>query len=122
MEIEISKEFKFEASHLLPDHPGVCARLHGHSYRGKVIVSSLKLNDAGMVMDYHDLKKIINKVIVDKYDHIHLNDFFKNPTAEIMVRYLFEEFNKELSKGYPDVILKKIILKETANSEAIATI
>ncbi|MCK5235420.1 MAG: 6-carboxytetrahydropterin synthase QueD [Deltaproteobacteria bacterium] len=117
--INISRTFSFEAAHHIPNHKGACQNLHGHTYYGEVVVSSLGLDKMGMVMDYGDLKKMINERIVDRFDHTNLNDFFDNPTAEIMVRDLFIEFTVLLDKHYGDDIrLERINLKETANSNA----
>ena len=78
-EQKISKEYRFEASHYLPNHPGKCARLHGHSYRvvvqveGEVEDSGLNHHqaDRGMVMDYAELDAIV-KPIIERMDHTHL--------------------------------------------------
>ncbi|MCK9204672.1 MAG: 6-carboxytetrahydropterin synthase [Bacteroidales bacterium] len=72
--IRITKEFRFEAAHALWGHDGPCKNIHGHSYELTVTVmgapdtnpESAKL---GMVMDFGDLKKIVNNRIVDQFDH-----------------------------------------------------
>jgi queuosine biosynthesis protein QueD len=69
--MEISKTFKFEASHVLPNHPGKCSNLHGHSW---VLTVSIKGDidpNTGMVADYGDLAKAVNPIIND-LDHAHL--------------------------------------------------
>ena len=72
--IRITKEFKFETSHILKDYDGLCRNIHGHSYKLLVSVSGSPINNPedpknGMVMDFGDLKEIVYKDIVDKYDH-----------------------------------------------------
>lgn len=70
----ITKEFTFEAAHLLNGHPK-CGRLHGHSYRVVVELQAAELNtvsnssdEAGMVVDYAHLNPI--KDFIDlKLDH-----------------------------------------------------
>ena len=37
--MRIGKLFKFEAAHRLPNHPGKCKNLHGHSYKLEVVVN-----------------------------------------------------------------------------------
>lgn len=69
--MELTKEFRFEASHILPKHPGKCSRLHGHSWVLKVSVEGVINPETGFVMDYADLKKVVQPVI-DKIDHTHL--------------------------------------------------
>mgnify|MGYP003150962937 CR=1 FL=1 len=117
----ITKKFRFEAAHKLPHHEGACKNLHGHSYVLEVSLVSEQLQDGGpakgMMVDFGDLKSVVNP-IVDRYDHCCLNDHFENPTAEIMVRNIAEEIQKEL--GVPMEIYRvfKVRLYETVNSWA----
>lgn len=89
----ITKEFHFSAAHNLcnlpPEHP--CTKLHGHNYVVKVFLKSGRLNDAGMVRDYHDLS-MIREFIDEHFDHGNLNEFMENPTAEYIAQYLFQYF------------------------------
>ena len=68
----IQKEYHFSAAHLLPNHGGQCARLHGHNY--KVVVEVLgNINTLGgysdgMVLDFHDLDDIL-KSVIEPMDH-----------------------------------------------------
>lgn len=118
--ITITKSFNFEASHYLPHHKGKCANLHGHSYKLDVTVSGRIEEDenkpnCGMIMDFADLKAIVHRRVIDNYDHRNLNDFFKNPTAEIMVKKIASDIIEELPKGVHLVSCK---LWETATSYA----
>ena len=72
--IRITKEFKFETSHALSGHDGLCKNVHGHSYKLSVTIIGKPIQEPnnpkhGMVMDFSDLKKIINKIIVEPFDH-----------------------------------------------------
>lgn len=72
--IRITKEFRFEGAHALQDYDGKCRHIHGHSYRLFVTLKGTPLRDkknpkSGMVVDFGDLKKIVNKHIVDPFDH-----------------------------------------------------
>jgi 6-pyruvoyltetrahydropterin/6-carboxytetrahydropterin synthase len=66
----ITRIFNFEAMHHLPNHRGKCRRPHGHSYRlevtlrGPMIEAPGQSND-GMVMDFDDLKRIVNSTIIE---------------------------------------------------------
>ena len=95
--MQIGKHFEFEASHILPWHKGKCSRLHGHSYKLTVIVDG-NINKEGMVVDFEILKNVVKETIIDKYDHRHLNDFFENPTAEILAKSFFESADKKLRR------------------------
>lgn len=72
--IRLTKEFRFEMAHALWNYDGLCKNLHGHSYILNVTVIGEPIKDEnnpklGMVMDFGDLKKIVNEEIVDKLDH-----------------------------------------------------
>lgn len=72
--IRITKVFRFEGAHALQNYDGKCRHIHGHSYRLFVTLKGTPLSDnsspkSGMVVDFGDLKKIVNKHIVDPFDH-----------------------------------------------------
>jgi len=95
--VEISKEFEISCSHILPWHKGKCSRLHGHNYRIIVFASSpdgkQPLDSNGIVMDFGDITDLFKKEIDEKYDHRHLNDFFENPTAEMLAWNWLRDLN-----------------------------
>lgn len=72
----ISKEFSFSAGHMLPNHYGKCRRPHGHNYLVVVTVNGSTIattpidprSDEGMLMDFGELKQIVQPVI-DLLDH-----------------------------------------------------
>ena len=116
----VTKLFEFEACHHLPHYDGACHNLHGHSYKLEVTVSgqvSKNENDpkCGMIIDFKDLKAIVKSVAVDKYDHSNLNEFFPNPTAEIMVKQIAVDI---MSKLPQEVYLMSCKLWETSTSYA----
>lgn len=60
---------------------------HGHNYEIEVTVAGEPDKNTGMILDLKKLSEIIEKEIIDKVDHKHLNidvDFLKGviPTAE----------------------------------------
>lgn len=65
--MKIAKEYNWEMGHRLPFHEGKCKNLHGHSYKCMVEISG-DPDSNGMVLDYYDMKKIIQPVI-DELDH-----------------------------------------------------
>jgi queuosine biosynthesis protein QueD len=67
----LRKTFRFEASHVLPKHPGKCSRLHGHSWVLHVFVEGKVNPDTGFVMDYADISKAVEPLI-RLLDHTHL--------------------------------------------------
>ena len=136
--IRITKEFKFEMAHALHGYDGLCANIHGHSYRlwvtvrGDVKKEPAHIKD-GMVMDFIDLKSIIKPTIIKKYDHslvlnansphanLDLSAFDKvyylpyQPTSENLV----SDFANSITSLLPEnVELLKVVLSETVSSFA----
>ena len=74
--MELMKEFRFEASHILPKHPGKCSRLHGHSWVLRVFVDGEINHETGFVKDYAEISEIV-KPLVDNLDHKHLGAWSK---------------------------------------------
>jgi len=115
----ITKEFKFPMGHRLSKHKGLCHNLHGHNFKVQVTVESEELNSNDMVIDFSDLKKVVNSILKE-FDHamvlnpqdtdtieymksndnllIFITDEFddQDPTAEILSKYLYEEINRHL--------------------------
>lgn len=131
--ITISKEFRFEASHILPQHPGKCSRLHGHSWVLRVEVSGPINPLTGFVIDYTDLKDLVQLGIIDIVDHQHLGcggvilgaeedyqsavfgaKFY--PSSENLV-LKFRDILDEVIDS-PSAQLTAIILEETCTSRA----
>jgi 6-pyruvoyltetrahydropterin/6-carboxytetrahydropterin synthase len=74
MKVRLTREFSFEMAHTLVGYDGMCSQIHGHSYRLFVTVRGVPLTDPaspkdGMLMDFGQLKAIVNRTIVERYDH-----------------------------------------------------
>jgi 6-pyruvoyltetrahydropterin/6-carboxytetrahydropterin synthase len=114
--MQIRKHFRFEAAHVLPFHPGKCARMHGHSYRLEVAVRGPVQTDGpakGMIEDFDAVKRTVRTHVVDVLDHRTLNDLIENPTAERIVMWMWHELEPHLQG------LDELVLWETANSCAV---
>lgn len=137
--IRITKQFTFETAHALYGYDGKCRNVHGHSYKLSVTVIGQPITDPnhvkyGMVIDFSDLKKIVNQEIVDQFDHATV--FNKNtphielanelilrehhvilvdyqPTTENMIVDFAEKIALRLPK---DVVLHSLKLQETESS------
>lgn len=120
--ITVVKKFEFEASHKLPDESiyGKCANLHGHTYKLEVEVARLEFNEEyeTMVINFSDLKEIVNKTVIDKYDHTYLNEFWKFPTAETMIRTIAKDLKEAIKEYHEDMVIVELKLYETTNSYA----
>ena len=74
----VSKEFRFEANHNLPNHDGKCRNEHGHSYVVEVTIEgpdvvpvpqgSVGDPKEGMLLDFYDLSRIVQPFI-GWFDH-----------------------------------------------------
>lgn len=130
----ITKEFTFEAAHHLPNHRGKCRRPHGHSYRLQISLRGPIMNapgesSDGMVMDFDDLKTIVNATILEQLsdavpvgkdaqavekgglDHNDLNALTGiRTTAENLVHWIWDAL---VAGGVPDTLLYRIKLWET---------
>lgn len=118
--LTITKSFEFEACHHLPFYVGKCHELHGHSYKldvtiGGNLITDINNEKAGMLMDFNDLKALVNEKVIDRFDHKYLNRTFSNPTAEIMVESIFRVLKSCLPKN---VFLVSVKLWETRTSYA----
>ena len=138
--LRITREFRFEMAHALLGYDGLCSNIHGHSYQLTVTIIGTPVNDSlspknGMVIDFGELKDIITKEIISKFDHaMVLNDaapdkkqlmsmslFSKvvflpyQPTCENMLA----DFAARISKQLPaQVKLHNLRLRETHNAYA----
>jgi 6-pyruvoyltetrahydropterin/6-carboxytetrahydropterin synthase len=98
--VQIRKSFTFEAAHVLPNHPGKCSRLHGHSYRLDVTLEGPLQESgpaAGMVEDFEVLSRIVEAAVIPELDHRSLNDLIDNPTAERIAGWIWRRLAPELS-------------------------
>lgn len=112
----IRKQFTFEAAHVLPYHAGKCSRMHGHSYRLDVTLEgSLQIDGpaAGMIVDFDTLSKVVKAEVIGEVDHRSLNELIPNPTAENIVRWIWQR----LAPEFPQ--LAELVLWETVTSSAI---
>jgi 6-pyruvoyltetrahydropterin/6-carboxytetrahydropterin synthase len=91
----LTKEFLFEASHVLPHHSGKCSRMHGHSWKFAVEIRGGVLrrggSNHGMLMDYGVISAAVKPIVEDLLDHRHLNDVegIGYPTSERIAEWLF---------------------------------
>lgn len=96
----ITREAEFSAAHRLPGHPGPCAALHGHNWRVRLTLCRAGLDEAGMVLDFADVKRILQEVLA-ALDHRLLNEVppFDRlaPTAEHLARHLAEQVAAQLA-------------------------
>ncbi len=72
--VRVTKQFKFETGHAIYGYDGLCKNIHGHSFKLDVTIIGQPITAPdhvknGMVIDFGDLKTIVNQEIVHPFDH-----------------------------------------------------
>jgi len=100
--VAIRKTFEWHCAHRLEDHKGLCNSVHGHAYKLNVVVArddgeleDINNSTKGMVVDFSELKKIVNTEIVDKFDHAFVYNEENKESKEIAL-FLKEKINQKL--------------------------
>ena len=121
--LSVTKIVKFDAAHYLPNHEGKCKNLHGHTWKVEIKVSGQM--EAGIIIDFTDLKKVINHAILEKLDHSCLNDlgeasaYLSNPTAENLCLWISQQMVKPLTRYSTRVIRVRVWESEDSYAEWI---
>jgi len=118
---EVSAEKTFAAGHALRNYRGKCENVHGHNYRVQVTVQGERLDHAGLLVDFVELKRLMMAVI-DRLDHQFLNDVAPfdvlNPSAENLAKYFWDEISRDLTGEVP-VRVAEVRVWETDSSLAV---
>jgi 6-pyruvoyltetrahydropterin/6-carboxytetrahydropterin synthase len=116
---ELMVESQFSAAHQLRGYKGKCERLHGHNWRVQVVVTAEKPDEVGLVIDFHELKKITNEV-TSTLDHSVLNEIFPfteiNPSSENIAKWLYDTIKKKVNHYDVDVSSVTVWESETASA------
>ncbi len=111
--MELYKDFRFEAAHLLPKVPEghKCARLHGHSFRVRITVWGEMNPATGWIIDFDDIRQAFEPLL-EQLDHHYLNEIpgLENPTSEHLVQWIWERLKPTLPE------LKEIEISETCDT------
>jgi len=117
----VTREISFCYGHRLLNYEGKCRHLHGHNGRAVITLQTQDLDNLGMVMDFSQIKRILQSWIDDALDHkmlLHEDDpvlpFLRqrgepvfvmrvNPTAENIARLIYDY---AASHGLPVVEVK----------------
>ncbi len=89
----------FAAAHQLKMVAQKCENLHGHNWKIEACVAGEHLNDAGVLIDFGELKAHLADIMTT-LDHKFLNDleYFKggNPSSENVARYIADSLQKKI--------------------------
>lgn len=130
--MNLTTRFTFDAAHRILGHPGKCAYLHGHTYHLEVTVTSGGLDALGMIVDFDDLRALVRKAVLDRWDHATLLSaedplvpaitgvqaeapekvvrLKNNPTAEVLTREAWQAISQALPPG---LSLLRVKVEET---------
>lgn len=115
--IYLTRKIEFSASHYYhnpvfsPEENrrvfGKCANLqgHGHNYTLEVTVAGEPDESTGMVLDLKELKDILEREIMDRMDHRHLNHEVpelagKIPTTENIAVTIWDLLQPKITRGH----------------------
>ena len=138
--IRISRKFSFEAAHALQNYDGACRHIHGHSYKLEVSLLGPVRQEwghpkDGMVMDFGDLKKLVQTLVIGEWDHallLHqktkpalIDQLRKNGEKLVLLPYqpscenMLLDIRSRLQQHLPpEISLRRLMLSETENSYA----
>jgi len=116
MQVELVKEYRFEAAHRLPQVPPghKCARLHGHSFKFEIHVQGPVDERTGWLIDFGVLDETVLPLVA-RLDHYYLNEVegLENPTSEVLARWLYDRIRAKIPQ------LVAVTLYETCDARCI---
>ncbi|WP_028560631.1 6-carboxytetrahydropterin synthase [Paenibacillus pinihumi] len=121
---ELNKDFHFAAAHYIPaEEAGKCAQVHGHTYFANVTVAGDRLDEAGFLVNFSIIKKLIH----ERFDHTLLNDdpLFHDEvqeqftSSEIVARTIADLIQAHLDTLTHQPVCVQVFLRETPTSYVI---
>ncbi|MBI5025347.1 MAG: 6-carboxytetrahydropterin synthase QueD [Nitrospirae bacterium] len=116
---ELMIETSFSAAHQLRGYMGKCEKLHGHNWKVQVFVTAESLNEIGIAIDFHELKRITNEILMP-LEHSFLNELFPfteiNPSSENIAKWLYESIRKKIN--YDNLEVSAVMVWETETASA----
>jgi 6-pyruvoyltetrahydropterin/6-carboxytetrahydropterin synthase len=119
---EITVEDTFAAGHYLRHYKGKCENPHGHNYKVRITLAGQKLDQAGLLVDFKDLREVMKRTI-DRLDHKMINEVDPftelNPSAENLAKYFYDETTEKLDQATAGrVQVKNVTIFETETTTA----
>ncbi len=108
---------QFAAAHRLDNFYGKCEALHGHNWKVEVFLEGDRLDGAGLLMDFGQVKARTHELL-EEIDHKYLNELpafqHQNPSSENLARYLFERLAAALNRD--GVTVRRVSVWESDTS------
>ena len=96
---ELRVRTHFAAAHQLTMVGSKCENLHGHNWKVEVYVSGERLNKAGVLVDFGEIKRLV-RGIMQELDHRFLNELkaFDNnaPSSENIAQFIATELQQKI--------------------------
>lgn len=99
-----TRRFHFDAAHHLPNYEGKCRNVHGHRWDLEVTVED-RINENGFVLDFSEIKKIVEAEVISYFDHCDLNKLIENPTAENLCVAIWKILHNQLGLSLSSIRL-----------------
>ncbi|HEV8412332.1 MAG TPA: 6-carboxytetrahydropterin synthase QueD [Bryobacteraceae bacterium] len=113
---EVTVEQTFAAAHALRNYKGSCENVHGHNFKVQVVLAGERLDDAGLLVDFIDVKNLMGSVMA-RLDHQNLNEVApfdeKNPSAENIAEYFYSQMTGGLVNTPVPVRILEVKVWET---------
>ncbi|MCP3875720.1 MAG: 6-carboxytetrahydropterin synthase QueD [Desulfobacteraceae bacterium] len=121
---ELKVKTRFAGAHQLTMVGQKCENLHGHNWHIEVCVAGEKLNSAGVLVDFGDIKKAVRQVVDGELDHKFLNELEmfndSQPTSERIAVYIAQRVQSYINTGIKENIkVSKVMAWES--DDACAT-
>ena len=87
------------SSHMLKNHKGKCAKLHGHQYEIEITLKApyeeIEKDDCNFLIDFYDFDKKWEKLFPT--DHININEVTgeDNPSVEFLSKWIYDNLDVE---------------------------
>jgi 6-pyruvoyltetrahydropterin/6-carboxytetrahydropterin synthase len=96
---ELKVVTRFAAAHRLTMVGTKCENMHGHNWKIEVFLTGEKLDEAGVVMDFGDIKTRLREII-GRLDHQYLNELAmfqgRQPSSERIATYIAAELQRAI--------------------------
>lgn len=113
---------RFSAAHQLRMVAEKCENLHGHNWKIEVFVTGNALNEAGILMDFGEIKKEVAGVM-KSLDHRFLNElecFDGKPSSENIAMYIADTLQEKIKA--PGIRVSRVTAWESEDACATYTL
>jgi len=116
---ELKVKTDFAAAHKLTMVGEKCENLHGHNWNIEVYVAGQKLNSAGVLVDFGEIKRCVREIMKD-LDHKYLNEIEAfahiQPSSEHIAIYIAKRLQLFLDGIDTGVRVSRVSAWESANA------